>query len=433
MRDLTCLVAGVLSVCGVSIASGASVTFRVAVPAGTPAGDTVYIAGSFQGWNPGSPAHALEPEPDGRWAITLDLPDGAPIQFKFTRGTWARVEKGPNGEEIPNRVHTPSGVQTLELQVARWADLAPSTITGHVEWFEFGPFLSGRRCWVYLPPGYDAGAERYPVLYMHDGQNLFDDATSFAGEWRVDEACEALIAAGEIGPVIVVGIENGGASRCLEYTPWADAGVGCGGGGSAYLAAIRDTLMPEVDRRYRTRPGEAFMAGSSLGGLISAYAGYAFSAWSRIAAVSPSYWFDGAEMLAFASAAGRPALLERFYQDMGSAESGVGNLNAMRSIALAQGFVEGGDFTSLIAPGHQHNEFYWAQRVPGMLRFLVGPPAGCNAADLDANGLLDLADINAFVAALLAQDPDADLAPPAGVFDLSDINAFVAAFVSGCG
>lgn len=415
-----------------ALASAATTTFLVTVPANTPPADTVYIAGDFQGWNPGSPAHALTRQPDGRWSITLDLPDSVEIQFKFTRGTWARVEKGPSGEEIPNRRYTPVGTQTVPLTVANWADIVPSTVTGHVEFLTHAPFLNGRRCWVYLPPGYFDSDRHYPVLYMHDGQNLFDQAASFAGEWRVDETCETLIAAGEIEPVIVVGIENGGGSRCNEYTPWFDAGVGCGGAGHAYLTAIRDILMPEVDLRYRTRPGANYMAGSSLGGLISAYAGYAFDAWPRVAAVSPSYWFSGTQMLTYAQAAGRPPSFARFYQDIGTAESGQANVNTMRNIALAQGFLEGEDFLTVVAQGHGHNEAAWAQRLPNILRFLIDPPADtCGPADLNEDGVLDLADINAFVQAFINQQPAADL-DGNGIYDLADISAFVAAFTAGC-
>jgi predicted alpha/beta superfamily hydrolase len=339
------------------------------------------------------------------------------------------VEKGPNGEEIPNRTHTPVGTQTLDLTVATWADGPTSTITGDVTTFTHAPFLNGRRVWVYLPPGYHDQTAAYPVLYMHDGQNLFDQTTSFAGEWRVDEACEALIAAGEIEPVIVVGIDNG-PNRCGEYTPWFDSGIGCGGQGDAYLAAIRDILIPEIERRYRARPGEAYMAGSSLGGLISAYAGYADSTWSRIAAVSPSYWFNGAEMVDFAESAGRPASLERFYHDFGTAEGSLGPFNAMHTVAVAQGFTEGDDYLAVVASGHTHSETYWAQRFPDILRFLIDPPS-CGPADLNDDGTLDLADLNAFVGAFLSLDPLADIDED-GEWDLTDIALFIAAFNAGC-
>ena len=368
----------------------AGVTFRVLAPATTPAGDSVFIAGDFQGWNPRNPAYALTRQLDGRWTISLPLPAGAPIQFKFTRGGWDRVEKGPNGEELPNRTLTPDGVSTYDFTVARWADISgsPGTIVGHVESFTYSPFLGGRKIWVYLPPGYASSTRHYPVLYMHDGQNLFDVRTSFAGEWQVDEACEQLIAAGDISPVIVIGIENGGASRINEYTPWPASGYG-GGGGNAYLTAIRDLLKPEVDRRYRTLVGEShtYMAGSSLGGLISAYAGYHYAeTFRRVACVSPSLWWDNRHMIADAAAQGRPDVT-RWYQDMGTIEGGttqdangngiddyIDDLRAMRDVLAGQGLQAGLDLESIEAAGHRHNESYWAQRVPGMLRFLVGRP-----------------------------------------------------------
>ena len=410
-------------------ALAADLTLLVDVPGGTA--PPVHIAGSFQGWNPGSAVHRLDAQPDGRYAITLDLPDNTPIEFKFTRGSWDTVEKGPNGEEIPNRRHTPSGAETLELAVATWAGGGGggSTIVGDVTTFTHGPFLGGRRVWVYRPPGYADSDAAYPVLYMHDGQNLFDTRTSFAGEWRVDEACEALIAAGEIEPSIVVGIDNG-PNRCGEYTPWRDNGIGCGGQGDAYLAAVRDVLMPEIARRYRVQPGEAYMAGSSLGGLISAYAGFEFGAWSRVAAVSPSYWFNGSAMVAYTLVAERPATLDRFYHDFGTNEGSITPFNQMRGLVENLGFTVGDDYMSVIAAGHTHSETFWAQRLPDILRFLIDLPA-CNVADLDHSGLLDLADIGLFVSGFVAQEPAVDFDAD-GIFDLDDIVVFVTAFNAGC-
>jgi len=358
-------------------ATQASVTLRVVVPSATPAADTVFVAGDFQGWNPGSAAHALIRQPDGRWSITLDLAPGSPIRFKFTRGSWARVEKGAAGEEIADRALTPQAGQTHDFTVARWAD--QGTITGHVESFTHASFLGGRRVWVYLPPGYATSSERYPALFMHDGQNLFDVRTSFSGEWRVDEACEALIASDELRPLIVVGIENGGASRIQEYTPWPDPGYG-GGGADAYLTAIRDVLIPEIDRRYRTLSGPNFrwMAGSSLGGLVSLYAGLAYSdTWTRIAALSPSLWWDDRELRAWSASRPR-AGLQRVYQDMGTSEGSAQYLQDLRDLRgnlVAMGFAPGLDLMHVESPGHTHHETYWALRTPGMLQFLAGASA----------------------------------------------------------
>jgi pullulanase len=362
----------------------AAVTFRVAVPASTPAGDLVYVAGDFQSWNPGNPAHALAKQPDGRWTITLDLPAGTPVQFKFTRGTWGTVEKGANGEEIANRSLTPAAGATYDFTVLRWADNT-GTITGNVTSFTYAPFLSGRRVWVYLPPGYDAATARYPVLYMHDGQNLFDVRTSFAGEWKVDETCEQLIGNGELTPFIVVGIENG-PGRISEYTPWPDPSYG-GGQAEAYLQAIIGVLKPEIDSRYRTLTSSSYtwMAGSSLGGLVSAYAGLAHGdVFGRVAALSPSYWWDSRHMITWA--AGRPrGTLRRVYQDMGTVETGnpsnpanatyIEDLRLMRDALIEDGFTLALDLQSIEAAGHMHNEASWALRLPDALRLVAGSPA----------------------------------------------------------
>jgi pullulanase len=359
-------------------AARAGVTFAVTVPAATPAGDTVFVTGDFQGWNPGSPAHALVRQPDGRWTITLPLPAGTPVQFKFTRGSWAKVEKSAAGAEIANRTLTPADGATYDFTVQRWADLG--TLTGNVTTFTL-PAFPGRTIRVYLPPGYDASSQRYPVLYMHDGQNLFDVRTSFAGEWQVDETCEQLIGSGQIGPLIVIGIDNGPA-RITEYTPWYDPSYSDGGGAEAYLQTIITVIKPEVDLRYRTLtgPNYTWMAGSSLGGLVSLYAGLAHSdVFGSVAALSPSYWWANRQMATWAAARPR-ASLRRVYQDMGTNEGGgsstayIEDLRVVRDVLVAKGFALGVDLVSVEAAGGQHNETYWAQRFPDVLRFLVGAP-----------------------------------------------------------
>ena len=170
------------------------VTFRVAVPSNTPAGDSVFIAGDFQGWNP-----AIRLRLDETARRTLDdhavLPAGAPIQFKFTRGGWDRVrETGPNGEELVRTARSPHGFQHLRFTVRAWADTgSPGRLSGTSN-RHYAPFLGGRRIWVYLPRATRPPAV-LPVLH-EDGQNRFDVRTSSPAEWQVDEACEQAVAAG---------------------------------------------------------------------------------------------------------------------------------------------------------------------------------------------------------------------------------------------
>ncbi len=389
----TCLLASMAPAAGTPVAPQvtAPVTIRVSVPANTPPGDPVHIAGDFQGWSPSDPAYRLTDEGGRVFAITLNLTVGTTIQFKFARGDWSKVEKGPSGEEIANRVHAVTGATTLNLTVANWADLpAGSSIVGDVTTHTVPGFLNGRRVWVYLPPGYHADtARRYPVLYMLDGQNVFDRFTSFAGEWDVDETCEALIAAGLMAPIIVVAVDNGGASRVNEYTPWVDAGYQTGGGADAHLQAFIDVLMPWVNAGWRTRTGpqNTGLAGSSLGGLLPLYAAYARpDVFGLIGALSPSIWWSGSALLDYASGQPRPA--SKVYMDMGTIEAGhtvdgnangvddyIDDLRAMRDLMVGQGYTLDADLLVLEAEGGVHNEWHWAQRFPMALQFLFPMPA----------------------------------------------------------
>jgi pullulanase len=201
-----------------------------------------------------------------------------------------------------------------------------STITGNVTLAAPSQFLNGRRVWVYLPPGYEEDSKtRYPVLYMLDGQNVFDRATSFAGEWEVDEACERLISSAEMRPILVVAVANGEAARVHEYTPWPDPALpdGASGGGPAHLGELIGELIPWVNARFRTLTGPANtgLAGSSLGGLMEVYAGYEHpETFGRIAAVSPVIRWREHELLRFVRSRAKPRSL--LYMDMGALEGG---------------------------------------------------------------------------------------------------------------
>ncbi len=408
LTGLTGLVAAVLAVgaCGDNLAPQvplgpdarleldpnlAQVTFLVTVPENTPAGSKVHIAGNFQAWDPGSASHELTRQDDGRYAITLAFERETNLEFKFTRGSWETVEKGAGGEEIDNRLLTVEASGTQEFTVVRWSDGTPppSTITGDIETTIMPGFLGGRRIWVYLPPGYGTDTEaRYPVLYMFDGQNVFDDATSFAGEWKVDETLETLIPAEDVRPIIVVAVDNGGEQRVPEYTPWPDPERD-GGQGIAHLQAIVGTLIPYIDQTYRTlaTPAGRALAGSSLGGLMSLYAAYEHDdVFGQIAALSPSLWWDDQHMLRHAQAAGdKPAV--RVYMDMGTLEDGmtvdedprngiddnIDQLRAMRAALVEQGFVLDTDLKVVEAAEARHNETYWAMRFPDVVKFLFPP------------------------------------------------------------
>ncbi len=244
-------------------------------------------------------------------------------------------------------------------------------LSGHVEPLLFAPFRDGRKCWVYLPPGYATTDRRYPVLYFNDGEVVFDVDEGM----HVNRVCEELIRGGQMEPIIVVAIANGpGNQRNIDYTPWPSPILKPNGGGDAYVRAIRDTLKPEIDRRFRTLtdPEHTAMAGMSLGGLISAYAAYAYGeTFGRIAAFSPTYgYYDtaGVSMPEFAQRMGRSRHFIRFYQDTGWPHDN--SVGAMESVALSQRFRSGIDFMSVTQAGAEHTNAAWTHRCPEMLKFL---------------------------------------------------------------
>lgn len=228
---------------------------------------------------------------------------------------------------------------------------------------------------VWLPPGYAAADARYPVLYMHDGQNLFEPHTAFMkGEyWRVGETATELIEQGRVEPLIIVAIYNSGAARLDEYTPTDDATLG-GGQADYYGRMIVEELKPLIDRSYRTRVDResAGVAGSSLGGLVSLHLAFNHPAvFGRAAALSPSVWWDRKAILKMIRAArSRPKL--RLWVDMGTAEGrrGLDDARLLKAALVGLGFLEGVDLHYAEYEGATHSEQAWSERVGPMLEWL---------------------------------------------------------------
>jgi predicted alpha/beta superfamily hydrolase len=229
---------------------------------------------------------------------------------------------------------------------------------------------------VYVPPMYEAdGDRRFAVLYMQDGQNLFDPETSFipGNYWRMGETADALVAAGAIEPVIIVGIYNAGVKRIDEYTPVMDRRLG-GGQADAYGRMLVEELKPFIDARYRTLPGAEHcgMGGSSLGGLVTLYLGLRYpTVFSRLAVMSPSVWWRNRTMLkTVAALRQKPAL--RIWLDIGTKEAAkaVPDVRALRDGLIKKGWQFGNDLAYFEAEGAEHTESAWAQRTGPMLQFL---------------------------------------------------------------
>ena len=224
---------------------------------------------------------------------------------------------------------------------------------------------------VYLPPGYDTGRKRYRVLYMFDGQNLFDDATSYVGEWGVDETLDAL-AKNEGLELIVVGIDHGNELRFRELSPWANPQLGAAPEGAAFMSFVVKNLKPYIDNKFRTKPGRSDTAimGSSLGGLLTDYAVHQYPETFGMAGIfSPSYWVSED---AYKHAAAHPlARGTRIYLVAGGKEGEqmTTGLRRMETQLRGEGKVA---LYSTVREGAEHNEKFWRAELPMALRFLFG-------------------------------------------------------------
>ena len=251
-------------------------------------------------------------------------------------------------------------------------------------------FLSkARRIFVWLPPGYDSEtSRRYPVLYMHDGESVFFN-------WRIDEIAKPLIAAGQIEPLIVVMIPNGGTQedRFDEYTPTRPMSVSAGGKADAYGRMIVEELKPFVDSEFRTKADAANTAlgGASLGGLVSLYLGLKYpSVFGKLAVFSPSVWWDDRVLLRKVKALkAKPAT--RVWLDIGTAEGqqSLGDAKDLRDALVKKGWVLDSDLSYFEAKGAAHEEAAFARRAAPMLKFLF-PAAGGSQALKEGENLKGL-------------------------------------------
>ena len=256
---------------------------------------SVFAAGTFNGWNPGDSNYVFDQQ-----QLVLNLPKGK-IEFKLTKGSWATTECATDGSAIKNRTLIIEKDTVIYMDVKEWQDNFASknqlsTASANVHIIDsafFMPQLNRyRRIWVYLPVDYNSQQQKkYPVLYMHDGQNLFDARTSYAGEWGVDDFLDA----NKLPACIVVGIDNGGDKRMTEYNPYDSQQFGKGEG-KQYLEFIVKTLKPYIDKQYRTEKNAShtIIAGSSMGGLISMYAILMYpEVFGKAGVFSPAFWVAG--------------------------------------------------------------------------------------------------------------------------------------------
>lgn len=344
-----------------------------------PDSATVYIAGSdsaLGGWHPAR--IALERREDGRWVKRFHFPAGTELQFKFTLGDWGREALAADSTLPGNHLITLRNDTTVTYRIDAWRDenfqqKMNGQITGTVRYHRqlAGEGLKPRDVIVWLPPDYETAPQRrYPVLYMHDGQNIIDPGTSaFGRDWRVDEVADSLIRAGEIEPPIVVGIYNT-PDRSLEYSDTTQ--------GRAYMAFLTGTLKPLIDRSYRTRPEREHTAtmGSSMGGLIAFLLAWEHpETFSAAGCLSPAFIYQDWKSIRRVNLYRGPKKDIRLYIDNG----GIGvedtlqtGCDAMLKALAAQGFTEGENLQWFFDPQAEHNEPAWARRVWRPLNFMFG-------------------------------------------------------------
>jgi predicted alpha/beta superfamily hydrolase len=265
--------------------------------------------------------------------------------------------------------------------------MAEHTLTGNIQRhrdFRSKIFSNCRDVWVYLPRGYRRFSRlRYPVLYLQDGQNVFDAATSFAGiEWGVDETAQRLIRKNLIEPLIIVAVANTGEDRIHEYAPTAGAIYESAleekrsrGLAKKYGQFLIEELKPYIDRKYRTRREAKFtgLGGASLGGLLTLSLGLWFpNFFHRLMVMSPAVWWDDEAIVRMIEELDDKLPL-KIWLDTGTNETGWDRARILRDALVEKGWKLFDDLQYLEAEGADHNESAWATRVDPALRFLFPP------------------------------------------------------------
>jgi predicted alpha/beta superfamily hydrolase len=363
----------ILMLC-LSLHSLAQFTLRIEITA-TPfphKEDGVFAAGTFNNWQPGDSNYLFKKENDLLVLQIKNLP-AKNYQFKFTGGSWQKVESTVAGSDVENRIINLSSDTLIQYKIDGWKDDFAETkkhttsLNVHIlDTAFFIPQLNAfRRIWIYLPKNYNTENKQYPVLYMHDGQNLFDEATTaFGEEWGVDECLDSLIAKGKPA-CIVVGIDNGASTRMNEYNPYEFTYKDSVTAktflpkGDEYLNFLIKTLKPFIDKKYHTLSSKenTIIAGSSMGGLISYYAALKYpDVFGKAGIFSPAFWT--APKIKRLTDSVTNKLTSKFFFYMGEKEGGT-YVADMKEVAEKLGTNSNVMIYSVIDSEGKHNEKAW--------------------------------------------------------------------------
>lgn len=355
----------------------AKITFKITIPEVAKInGKELYLAGNFNEWKPADPAWKLSALSGRKFELRTTLPQGR-YNYKITRGTWQTVECTAFGRSIADRTLMVNNDTTVEVNVEGWQDNFPPeerrhTATSQVkilnENFDMPQLDRQRRVWLYLPKDYEKSERKYPVIYMHDGQNLFDEYTAGYGEWGVDELMDSMP---EKRQCIIIGIDHGGDNRITEYDPY-ESKFGKGRGDD-YVEFLVKTLKPYIDRHYRTKTDaqHTAIAGSSMGGLISMYAALKYpEVFGQAGVFSPAFWI-APDIYKYAQEH-HLTRSSRFYFVCGDAESDsmVADMQKMTILIRSKGITEANS-PAVVVKGAQHNEAQWHGDFPAFYMWLT--------------------------------------------------------------
>jgi len=339
----------------------------------------VFITGNFNQWNPRDKNFELSKTEENTYTIEIEdkkLPKL--IEYKYSKGGWENVEIDRFGNITPNRKILKSAKKTVDA-VEKWRiNWAPFKS----EFFPIAEIISEkffipqlnrtRKIWALLPHDYRETEKTYPVLYLQDAQNLFNEGSPF-GNWEIDQKMSILTEYGR-GDVIIIAIENGSEDRIKEYV-LDNESITQNAEGKKYIRFLADTLKPYVDSVYRTKPEREFtgIGGSSLGGLISIYSGFLYpEVYSKLMIFSPSLWINPENN--YPQMNFKNPYDIKVYMYGGEKEGS----EMTERIHLFEETMEGWEhslslqftFKISINPEGRHQEFYWSQEFPRAMEWL---------------------------------------------------------------
>ena len=358
-----------------TVVLNAQITFKIVeLPENTNQNPKLFLASNLNNWNPNDSQYEFKKDSEGSFILTIPTPSQK-VEYKITQGNWETAEDSPN-----RTLEVSNSSKTIELKIQNWTQPKEKkhTTTSNVkilsENFKIPQLNKTRKIWIYLPPDYEKSNKKYPVIYMHDGQNLFDEFTSFSGEWSVDETLNEIFS--ETGEsAIVIGIDNGGETRLAEYSPWNNEKYKTKGEGNLYLEFLTKTLKPYIDKTYRTQKqaSKTMIMGSSMGGLISLYASVKYpTVFGKTGIFSPAFWFVSKDLKAYLNKNQSNLKNSKFYFVAGKNEDETmaPEIETVNESLLKKSVPEKNIVVKIDEDG-THSENYWKRELKQALIWLL--------------------------------------------------------------